>query len=200
MTRLVLVLAVTLPAPHCGGSGPTTPTPDRRSLMRIALVLLCVGLLGCDINISAGGGFGTGTGTGTGTGVGGPTSPSPTPSPTPTPTPTPTGQRTPDPSPGSFLPLPAYGIQVLNSVSVDPALHCLDFGFIDAVVDALRLRDSRWGYLCRGVYHATAGPEVAGALGVWVIDIIGSACEAPTRQWGVDGFDPAGQWTGRGRF
>jgi hypothetical protein len=120
------------------------------------------------------------------------------------------GVRTPDPSPGSFLPLPPYGIQVMNNVTVDPALHCLDFQFIDAVVDALRLRDTRWGYLCRGTgcttgsmdkiaYHATAGPEVAGALGVWVVDIIGSACEAPTRQWGVDGFDPAGQWTGRGR-
>jgi hypothetical protein len=125
--------------------------------------------------------------------------------------PQPAGARTPDPAPGTFLPLPPYGIQVMNSVTVDPALHCLDFQFIDAVVDALRLRDTRWGYFCRGVgcttgsmdkiaYHATAGPEFAGALGVWVVDIIGSACEAPTRQWGVDGFDAAGGWTGRGRF
>jgi hypothetical protein len=154
---------------------------------------------------------GTGTGTGSGTGTGGnPTGPSPTPTPTPTPAPAPTF-RTPDPPAGSFLPLPTYGLQTLNTVSVDPAAHCLDFGFIDAVVDALRLRDTRWGYMCRGVgcsqasmdkiaYHATAGPDVAGALGVWVVDIIGSACEAPTRQWGVDGFDAAAGWTGRGRF
>jgi len=173
-------------------------------------VLCLVAVTGCDISISAGGGNGTGSGNGTG-GTVLPTGPTPTPSPTPVPVPQPAGPRTPDPAPGTFLPLPPYGIQVMNAVTVDPALHCLDYVFIDAVVDALRLRDARWGYLCRGVgctsgsmdkiaYHATAGPEIAGALGVWVVDIIGSACEAPTRQWGVDGFDAAGSWTGRGRF
>jgi hypothetical protein len=197
-------LVVLLLASRCG-SGPTNPTP-----LRSAIVLLCLlAVTGCDINISAGGA--TSTSNGTGSGVGGPTSPSPTPAPTPIPTPQPAGARTPAPAPGTFLPLPPYGIQVLNSVTVDPALHCFDYVFIDAVVDALRLRDSRWGYLCRGVgctggsmdkiaYHATAGPEIAGALGSWVVDIIGSACEAPTRQWSVDGFDAAAAWTGRGRF
>ena len=177
------------------------------------LVWLCLlAVAGCDITIS-GGGAGTGSGTGTG-GTAIPTSPTPAPAPAPgqpIPTPTPAGFRTPDPSPGSFLPLPPYGIQVLNTVTIDPALHCLDYGFIDAVVDALRLRDTRWGYMCRDAscttasmdkiaFHATAGPEVAGALGSWIVDIIGSACEAPTRQWSVDGFNPAAGWTGRGRF
>lgn len=184
----------------------------RRRFAHVATAMAYLAIVGCDINISAGGGNGTGSGNGTG-GTVLPTGPTPTPTPTPTPSPTPqpAGPRTPDPAPGTFLPLPPYGIQVLNAVTVDPAIHCLDFQFIDAVVDALRLRDSRWGYLCRGVgcttgsfdkiaYHATAGPEIAGALGVWVVDIIGSACESPTRQWSVDGFDAAGSWTGRGRF
>jgi len=175
------------------------------------IVLLYLGVIGCDINISAGGGNGTGSGNGSGSVL--PTSPTPSPSPTPAPTPAPqpAGFRTPDPAPGTFLPLPPYGIQVLNTVTVDPALHCADFVFIDALVDALRLRDTRWGYMCRGVgcttgsldkiaYHATAGPEIAGALGAWVVDVIGNSCEAPTRQWSVDGFDAAAGWTGRGRF
>jgi len=177
-----------------------------------AFIVLCIALAvaACDYTFNNNS-TGTGTGTGTGSGTGSPTSPTtPTPSPTPTPGPT-GGPRTADPAPGTFLPLPSYGLQVLNTVTVDPAAHCLDYGYIDAVVDALRLRDTRWGYMCRGIgcsqasmdkiaYHATAGPEVAGALGNWVVDIIGSACEAPTRQWGVDGYDAAAGWTGRGRF
>jgi hypothetical protein len=115
------------------------------------LVWFCLlAVAGCDITIS-GGGAGTGPGTGRG-GTAIPTSPTPAPAPTPgqpIPTPAPVGFRTPDPSPGSFLPLPPYGIQVLNTVTIDPALHCLDYVFIDAVVDALRLRDTRWGYMCR---------------------------------------------------
>jgi hypothetical protein len=86
------------------------------------------------------------------------------------------------------------------------------WAFMDKAVDRLRFFDTRWGYVCKHgncqtpsedaiAYHATAGPEVVGARGVWVIDIIASHCLANARaDFQNMGFDPQGAWTNRGRF
>src|SRR4029453_1411372 len=143
------------PGPLRIGPDPTDAAGSRRR----PLMTRWMPLLGLLAVLGTGGEYtfnknstGTGSGTGTGTGTGNnPTGPSPTPSPTPTPTPTGTF-RTPDPAPGTFLPLPPYGPQVYTLV--DRALNpitCENFSFIDALSEALRARDTRWGYLCRGV-------------------------------------------------
>lgn len=178
------------------------------------LVLICIALTSCDIVVNGGaGGYGQGgNGTG-GANNGNPTAPSPTPTPSPTPAPTPAGggPRTPDPLPGSILALPIYGEQAIATLQLSPVGHCLDFVYLDAAVDALRRFDTRWGYQCkdsacatvsmdRVAYHATAGADIAGALGVWTVDIISSACEAPGKTWIVDGYSSSLRWTGRGRF
>jgi len=85
---------------------------------------------------------------------------------------------------------------------------CANYGFLDKVVDALRQHDTRWGYVCKNgdcanpaldvvAYHATAGPEVAGAAGIWIADVIRSDCVS---QWIDDGFNASGLWSARGRF
>lgn len=139
--------------------------------------------------------------------------PSPTPSPTPAPTPTPLpgGTRTADPPAGQVLPLPLYGAAVVAQVTVDVAQSCTTFAFLDAVVDALRARDTRWGYACSSggcasvsqdkvAYHATAGAEVTGATGVHVVDVIQNVCTAPTKQYLIVGYVAEGAWSSRGRF
>ena len=84
------------------------------------------------------------------------------------------------------------------------------WGFLDAVVDRLRQLDARWGYSCyRGscsvpandavAYHATSGPDVTGAVGSWVVTVIGGYCTAPVAQWRAI-YDPTATWTSRGRW
>ena len=84
---------------------------------------------------------------------------------------------------------------------------------MDKVVDALRLEDTRWGYMWkRGVvgdpsldvvaYNYTAGPD-EGSTGIWAVDIIGAHCGGgAVAVWnnitGVGG-SPA-SWASRGRF
>ena len=60
MSRVVVVLLL---ATRCGGSGPTTPTPnpDLRYPMRVVVLLCVLAVTGCDINISAGGATSTST-------------------------------------------------------------------------------------------------------------------------------------------
>jgi hypothetical protein len=149
-----------------------------------------------------------------------PVPPCPTPCPSP-PTDGTNGNRTPDPPAGQILPLPAYGQSVMMEVATaNPTLvatSCIaTFGesgwrFMDMVVDKLRQRDTRWGYNCkRGdcanlsedaiSYHAAAGPEVVGAQGVYIIDIIESYCLTPKANWLNLGYDPAGRWSNRNRF
>jgi hypothetical protein len=73
-------------------------------------------------------------------------------------------------------------------------------------VNALRQRDARWGFHCKLgncanisvdtiMYHATAGPEVPGALGGWVIDMIGSECSDPSYQFINQGYDAQAGWS-----
>jgi len=144
----------------------------------------------------------------------------PTPGGTNPPTSTPT--RTPDPAAGGTLPLPVYGQTVLQSyaastagaaalVNACPTGGSSAWAFLDGLVDQLRQRDTRWGYLCkRGncfdpsadviAYHATAGPEITGTAGVIGVDVIGDLCGGNVAQWLPAAFDPAGLWTSRGRF
>ena len=154
-----------------------------------------------------------------------PAAPTPTPTPVPgTPTPPPGGlPRTPDPVGGGTLPLPTYGQSVVQTYAASAAGQAAlanscptgnsatTWGFLDGLVDQLRQRDARWGYLCkRGncfdvsadvvAYHATAGPEQTGVAGVIAVDVIGDLCGAATPQWLPSAFDPAAIWTGRGRF
>ena len=139
--------------------------------------------------------------------------------------PTSTGRlpRTPDPVNGGTLPLPTYGQSVTQTYAASAAGQAAlanscptgnsstTWAFMDGLVDQLRQRDSRWGYLCkRGncfdpsadvvAYHATAGPDVTGAAGVIGVDVIGDLCGAATPQWFPMAFDPAAIWTSRGRF
>jgi hypothetical protein len=146
------------------------------------------------------------------------------PTPTPTPgTPAPgTATRAPDPPGGGTLPLPTYGQSVLQTYAASsvgaaallnacPTSGSSSWAFMDGLVDQLRQRDTRWGYLCRRgncfdpsndvvAYHATSGPEITGTAGVIGVDVIGDLCGTNTAQWLPSAFDPAGLWTSRGRF
>lgn len=151
-----------------------------------------------------------------------PTPTAPTPG-TPTPgTPTPgTGTRVPDPPSGGTLPLPTYGQTVLQQYAASSAgaaalinacpTGVASWAFLDGLLDQLRQRDTRWGYLCRRgncfdpsndviAYHATSGPEITGTAGVIGVDVIGDLCGTNTAQWLPAAFDPAALWTSRGRF
>lgn len=131
------------------------------------------------------------------------------------------GPRTADPATG-YLPLPPYGEGIVTQIAQAPtgiaqlAQSCyLTFGlaswsFIDSVVDRLRQQDARWGYACfQGAcmtpaqdavaYHATSGPDVTGALGIWHVTVIRNYCTAPVVQWRPV-YDPAGAWSSRGRW
>jgi hypothetical protein len=103
--------------------------------------------------------------------------------------------------------MPGYAQSIILSIST-PITQCTNYGYLDAVVGALAQLDSRWGYQCRDAacatvsndriaYHATAGPDVKGAVGVWTVDIIGSACEAPVPAWQPDGYNGTLLWTNR---
>src|SRR5262245_45214095 len=142
--------------------------------------------------------------------VANPFAPTPTNPTSPTPPPT-FGPRTPDPAPGMILPFPTYAGVVAATVPPLGLSSCTSSVYLDAVVDALRARDTRWGYVCKAgncanvsqdaiSYHATAGPEVAGALGVYVVDVIKNFCTVPETQFLFIGYEAGSAWTGRGRF
>jgi hypothetical protein len=149
-----------------------------------------------------------------------PTPTAPTPPATPTPLPG-GGNRVPDPLQGSALPLPAYGqseVLAYAQTSAGAAAlvtacpgHPTSWAFLDGLVDRLRARDTRWGYFCKAGncadvsadvigYHATAGPDVAGAAGTIGVDVIGDLCGLNAPQYVTYPFNPAALWTTRGRF
>ena len=133
---------------------------------------------------------------------------------------TPRERRTPDPPPGQRLPVP-FRLAVVEQIArqFPGALgnSCQEHGgsweFMDRVVDALRLEDTRWGYNCkRGncndpsldvvAYHHLAGPTVTGVQ-VRTVDIIAGHCgPAPGTTWTVHDEGPAGTngFTSRGRW
>lgn len=174
-------------------------------MTRAVVLSLLLLLAGCDFSVVTGGASGVGTGSGSGsgsgnggTGTGGGSNPSPNPLPTPSPSP---GNRAPDPAQGGVLPFPGYAEGVVEIVLTPlTASSCQSGAYLDAVVFALRSYDTRWGYQCKDpscsvlsndriAYHATAGPDVRGAMGVWTVDIIGAACTTPTQAWQPDGYN-----------
>jgi len=150
-----------------------------------------------------------------------PPPPGPGPGPGP-PGPLPPGGRAPDPPPGQRLPLPDMSHVVRQVAASRPDLlqgscqeHGGSWGFMDLVVDTLRTYDTRWGYNWkRGRvgdpsldvvdYHWGRGPS-EGSTEVYLIDVVGRHCEAPSATW-TDVTDATynnggvGRWTGRGRF
>ena len=130
--------------------------------------------------------------------------------------------RTPNPTSGR-LPLPGYGESVVRQVASQHPDYlrssCQEHGgnwnFMDAVVDELRLRDTRWGYNGkRGnsndpsldviAYNWGSQPD-EGTTQVYVVDIILSHCGDPIPAW-IDQTqltfesNTIGRWTSRGRF
>jgi len=133
------------------------------------------------------------------------------------------GPRTPDPAPGTRLPLPNMSHIVREVAAEHPDFlrnSCQEHGgswdFMDAVVDRLRQFDSRWGYNWkRGNvgdpsldvvdYHHGAGPD-EGSTEVYIIDVIGGHCgDSPVPVWNdvtaiTYESNTVGRWTSRGRW
>ena len=125
-----------------------------------------------------------------------------------------------DLGPNGRAPYPAWGAAVVNQVAAQRpdllARSCQEHGgtweFMDAVIDALRLQDTRWGYNWkRGVvgdpsldvinYNWGSGPD-EGARTNYTFDIILGHCGFPTPAF-IDITDPNGAgsvWTSRGRW
>ncbi len=131
--------------------------------------------------------------------------------------------RTPDPAPGTRLPLPNRASVVNAAFAERPDLvrrSCQEHGgtweFMDYLVDKLRVEDNRWGYNGkRGNvndpsqdvvdYHFGAGPS-DGSTSVYIIDVMLGHCgSSPAPAWidqtGLTAQQGSiGRWTGRGRF
>ena len=134
-----------------------------------------------------------------------------------------TGPRTPDPAPGTRLPLPdMFGVlqQFNNAADSCPrGLKYVTNPWQDRVIDAFRQRDTRWGYNGKptktaadnngvpvvaagdeAAYHYGAGPD-QGSPDVHLVDLLISHCgAAPTTTWRVFTGEEPGFWTGAGRF
>jgi hypothetical protein len=110
--------------------------------------------------------------------------------PPPAPAPPPPGNRTPDPPPGTILPLPAYGpTAVLTMAAQFPgALRnaCGNHEWLLRLVFALRQIDTRWGFnwkrgrigdLSEDVvtYNFGPGPD-ENTTNVYIIDVIAGHC------------------------
>lgn len=123
----------------------------------------------------------------------------PAPGPAPSPVPAPAGNRTPDPPPGSILPLPGYGPAVVSAVAAAfPGAifnSCGNNEFLLRLVYQLRQMDTRWGLnwkrgnigdLSQDVvtYHFGPGPD-DNTTNVYIIDVIFGHCGSnPGPNWG----------------
>lgn len=127
------------------------------------------------------------------------------------------GFRTPDPAPGTRLPLPneaGFVASLINSRPDLVARSCQDQGgtweLLDFVVDRLREKDLRWGYNGRRAdpnfvardevaYHYGAGDSL-NSRETYSVDILGGHCGPnPTPAW-FDVTDLGTIWLTRGRF
>ena len=135
--------------------------------------------------------------------------------PAPSPTPAPTGNRTPDPPPGTILPLPAYGPNVVQAVAAQfpGALRnsCGNNEFLLRLVYQLRQIDTRWGFnwkrgnigdLSQDVVTYNFGPGAdENTTNVYIIDVIAGHCGgSPGPNWNDVTDDTArggtiGRWT-----
>jgi hypothetical protein len=120
------------------------------------------------------------------------------------------GPRTPNPPPGQLLPVPGYGVAVVQQVAAafPGALHnsCGNIEFVLRVVLALRTIDSRWGLNYKrgqrgdlsqdiAVYNPTDRPD-EGESQVYLFDIIGGHC-GPAPTWNFANVTDA-TWSARG--
>jgi hypothetical protein len=149
-------------------------------------------------------------------------------------------KRTPDPDPNSIcfdamgqvvrgcIPPPNMFHIVQQVVAANPGIlsnprscqeeqfggdHIRGWEFLDKLVDALRIEDTRWGYNCkRGncgdpsldviAYHYSAGPD-EGSRQIWAFDVVGGHCgggAAPVWAHISDINGPGGGFTSRGRW
>jgi hypothetical protein len=124
--------------------------------------------------------------------------PAPGPGPAPSPVPPPTGNRTPDPPPGTVLPLPSYGPSVVATLGAQfpGALRnsCGNHEWLLRLVYALRQIDTRWGFnwkrgrvgdLSEDVVNYHFGPGAdENSTNVYVIDVISGHCGGnPVPTW-----------------
>jgi hypothetical protein len=148
----------------------------------------------------------------TGTAAAPPTSPT-----TPT-----TGSRTPNPAPGTRLPLPDMrGVLAQFSNASDSCPEGIKYipnPWQNRVIDRFRQDDTRWGYNAKPTKTAAdnggrpvvaAGDEAAynyssdadeGTTQVHLVDMLVSHCGSPTIGWRVFTGEEPGRWTGAGRF
>lgn len=122
----------------------------------------------------------------------------PAPGPSPSPVPPPTGNRTPDPPPGTILPLPGYGPGIVQQMAAafPGALRnsCGNHEWLLRLVYQLRQIDTRWGFnwkrgrigdLSEDVVTYNYGPGAdENSTNVYIIDVIGSHCgRSPWPSW-----------------
>ena len=80
------------------------------------------------------------------------------------------------------------------------ASSCHNTKFIDAIVNALKANDSRWGYICNTSCSQLSGDTIAyratnTSTGVWAVDVIGNHCgTGPSFTWNVVGYAADRQW------
>jgi hypothetical protein len=140
----------------------------------------------------------------------------------PSPSPSASGPRTPDPAPGSRLPLPDMRGVLAQfsdaSQSCPRGLKYVNNPWQDRVIDAFRQVDTRWGYngkptrsaadnggvpvIAAGdeaAYHWGGGPD-QGSFDVHLVDMLGGHCGSPSLTWRVFTGEEPGFWTGAGRF
>ena len=127
----------------------------------------------------------------------------------------PTNPNSPNDPGGSVIPLPSYGEATVKSVATNnPTLlanSCQDrFGesawaFLDLAIRTLQLQDSRWGYLCKDSTCIHKAKDIvayrasSGYLGIWIVDVIGNHCPAPsdvvTVTWQTLPFETTRPWS-----
>jgi hypothetical protein len=133
-----------------------------------------------------------------------------------------TGPRTPDPAPGTRLPLPdMQGVLARFSDARDSCPRGIKYvnnPWQDRVIDAFRQVDTRWGYNGKpgrsaadnggfpvvaagdeAAYHYGPGPD-QGSPDVHLVDMLGGHCGSPSLTWRVFTGEEPGFWTGAGRF
>jgi len=129
-----------------------------------------------------------------------------------------TGPSTPNTPPdgGGVIPLPSYGESTVRAVAASNSTLLANscqtthgesaWAFLDLAIRTLQTQDNRWGYLCKdGTCNNIAKDIVAyrassGNNGIWIVDVIGNHCPAPsdvvTVTWQVLPFETTRPWIG----
>ena len=134
----------------------------------------------------------------------------------------PNAKRTPNPAPGTRLPLPNmfHIVQQFSNASdsCPEGIKYIPNPWQNRVIDRLRQEDTRWGYNAKPTKTAAdnggrpviaAGDEAAynyssdpdeGTTQVHLVDMLVSHCGTATVGWRVFTGEEPGRWTGAGRF